>query len=532
MRSLTRRQFGANIAGSAVAAAMLGGRAFAQGAPVKGGFLNVISKYEPPTLTSIFQNTATAGAGGRVLESLLKVNMDQSLSPYLATAWEFSEEGHQLTFDLRQGVNWHDGEPFKSEDVAFSLFTLRDMNSRRRATLDSLESADTSDPHRLVLNFSRPAPFVLRGFTARASPIFPKHLYEGTDIRENRHNSAPIGTGPYKFATWERGSHYVLERNENYWEPDRPFLDAIIMRFVTDAGSRIAAYETGEVDIGYSTPIPIEEIERLLKDPRFATTTDGYADGGSMNQIFFNLRKAPLNDLRVRKAMAHLINIPDYIRVAWKGQAVSCPTVIARALTEFSDTSIEHYKYDIDEANRLLDEAGLSRGTNGTRFRIRMTHNPYYGELKAGAEFLRSAFTQAGIAVDINTYDYATYIKTVYGDWDFDLDLNGADCGFDPMDGVQRLYWSNGIQKGVPFSNHMGYSDPEVDKLFAEGATTVDPEARRAVYNRLQRKLWEDLPAINLVSPLYTTLFNKRVHDHTTHETGGVPDFVGTWVEA
>lgn len=178
-------------------------RAWADEAPVRGGQLIVGQFPEPAVLTSGI-NTAgpTANISGKIFDGLLTYDFDFRPKPQLATAWEVSPDGRTIRFTLRPGVTWHDGHPFTSADVAFSVTEIwRKYHARGRSTFANVTSVETPDPLQVVLDLSQPAPFILNALVATESQVLPRHLYEGTDILANPHNIAPIGTGPFRFAS-------------------------------------------------------------------------------------------------------------------------------------------------------------------------------------------------------------------------------------------------------------------------------------------------------------------------------------------
>jgi len=176
---------------------------------------------EPTTLVAL-TNCAdrTMLVSAKVTEGLLSYDFDLAPLPQLATGWSVSGDGLRLTFELRQGVRWHDGHPFTSADVAFSIRVLKEIHPRGRATFAALAEVQTPDPHTAIFVLSKPAPFILSALAACESPIVPKHLYDGADPATN--GNAPIGTGPFLFKEWVRGSHIVYERNPDYWDAPKP----------------------------------------------------------------------------------------------------------------------------------------------------------------------------------------------------------------------------------------------------------------------------------------------------------------------
>jgi peptide/nickel transport system substrate-binding protein len=278
MAGLNRREFLIS-SGAALAAAGMPTLALAQGesaTPKRGGTLNVLINPEPPVLVSIFQTTGPAlAASSKVLEGLLAYDFDLRPQPQLATAWVVSPDGLKYTFTLRQNVKWHDGQPFSSEDVAFSIALLKSVHPRGRSTFANVTRVSTPDARTAIIELSKPAPYLLKALSAGESPIVPKHLYASGDPLSNPHNNAPIGTGPYRFKSWTRGANIVYERNPDYWAPGKPYIDTLIFKVIPDAAARSAAFETGALDLGGENPVPLTDLPRLTQLPQLTVETRG-----------------------------------------------------------------------------------------------------------------------------------------------------------------------------------------------------------------------------------------------------------------
>jgi peptide/nickel transport system substrate-binding protein len=213
----TRRRFMLAAAASGLGTAVPS-LAWAQDKPQKGGTLNLLLFPEPPTLTTIAH---TAGSSvtisGKVTEGLLTYDFNLNPQPQLAVAWTISPDGLVYRFQLRQGVKWHDGKPFTSADVVHSIGLLKEFHPRGRATFAGVAEVQAPDAHTVVLQLSRPIPYLITALAASESPIVPKHLYASGRADTNPANNAPVGTGPFVFKEWVRGSHVIYERNPHYW---------------------------------------------------------------------------------------------------------------------------------------------------------------------------------------------------------------------------------------------------------------------------------------------------------------------------
>ena len=187
---------------------------------------------------------------------------------------------------------------------------------------------------------------------------------------------------------------------------------------------------------------------------------------------------------------------------------------------------------DLEKARKLLDEAGYPRGANKTRFKVPLDYNPIGDENRRLAEFMRSALARIGITVDIRAADASAFVKRVYTDREFDFTLNGHSNLFDPTVGVQRIYWSKNFKKGVPFSNGSHYDNPKVDALLEGAAVENDPVKRKQMFIDFQKIIAEEVPDIPLYSPLYLTIHNVRVHDHSLTADGVEANMASVWLDA
>ncbi|MEF2074764.1 ABC transporter substrate-binding protein [Consotaella aegiceratis] len=496
-------------------AGLLGPAAFASAAAAKeGGVVTLLGATEAPALLS-FVNTSSLIWSAHVTEGLLEFDFDMNPKPLLATEWEIAPDGLTYTFKLREGVKWHDGEDFTSKDVAFSIMTARQYHSRNRTTLAHVTNIDTPDDHTVVLHLDAPTPFLMTAMSSMESPIVPSHRYEeGGDPLTNPNNTAPIGTGPFVFKEWNRGSYVLWEKNPDYWNPDVPLIDTLVAKFVLDASARTIAFQTGDVDVGYRTPIPFRDVEELKKLPQIEFTQKGYEyDPPNIIIVEANLRDPALSQLKVRQAIAHCLNRELINKVVFYNYATPSPTPVVPYHKAFHLDEPSPYPYDIAKAKALLEEAGFGDG-------LTLTMEYVGDDQRVLGEFLRAAMAPAGIAIELRGQDMGTLIKRVYGDRAFQLHLASISNLFDPQVGVQRLYWSKNIIKGVGFSNGTGYSNPEVDGWLEAAATSLDKAERVDLWHKIQRKVMEDVPNFPLVMAAWQTISSKRVTDHTTNAEG------------
>ena len=237
--------------------------------PVDGGTLTYAVFQEPTSLVSFLDTkTDNRNVSAKITEGLLRYDAQFNPQPLLATAWDVSGDGLRYTFKLREGVKFHDGQPLTSADVRYSVLTQQKQGPRGKITLANVERVDTPDALTAVIVLRKPAPYLLKSLSSAELPIVPAHRYADGNPLASPNITAPIGTGPFVFEQWVRGSHLVLRKNPSYWRQGKPHLDRVIFRFITDAQALAAAVETGEVDAALN--VGLADLDRLADNPKLA----------------------------------------------------------------------------------------------------------------------------------------------------------------------------------------------------------------------------------------------------------------------
>jgi peptide/nickel transport system substrate-binding protein len=483
--------------------------------PKPGGTLTVIAQPEPVILTAALSTSSpTATFSTNVFDGLIEYDKDFNLKPGLAEKWNLSADGKTLTLNLRHGVKWHDGNPFTAGDVKWTLENVwKKYHPRNQALFANADKVDTPDDYTVIIHFTKPSLAVLSSLNSNGAQVLPRHLYEGTDILNNPYNNKPIGTGPFKFKEWNRGSHLVLERNPDYWEPGKPYLDRVVYRVIPDGGARTAALEKGEVQYASLSPLPARDAQRLSQLPNIRLQTKGYEWLSPWLFLSVNVERPYLKDVRVRQALYHAIDREAYRKVVWFGYGKSAISPVVSTLTQFHDATVPQYAFDVKKAEALLDEAGAKRGANGERFRITIDYLPYGDEFRRSAEFLKQAFKRVGVEADVRNQDTPSYTRRIYGDRDYDITVQWYSGFADPQVGVTREYQSDSIGKNIPFSNGPGYRNAEVDKLVAQAQGSGDQAERVTLFKALQQQVQKDLPSLPLLELQFFTVEASDLND-------------------
>ncbi|MBM3523917.1 MAG: ABC transporter substrate-binding protein [Alphaproteobacteria bacterium] len=360
--------------------------------------------------------------------------------------------------------------------------------------------------------------------------MVPKHIYEGTDFRQNPANATPIGTGPFKFKEWRRGSHIELVRHDGYHKPGQPYLDGIIFRILPDSASRALALESGQAHASQFDAIEPVDVQRLAALPHLSMTTKGYEFISPIMWLDINVRNPPLNDKRVRQALYHAIDRDFIHKNLFFGMGKVATGPIA-STTRFYDANTSKYPLDLNRANALLDEAGLRRGADGTRVKLRAAVLPYGEVWTRLAEYTRQALRRVGVELQLETSDVAGWWKRTT-EWEYELSWNFLSQFADPALGVARAYISTNIRKGVPSTNIMGYVNPRVDELFELAASAVKDEDRQKHYSEVQRILTDEVPVCWILEMSWPNFINKKCHDLIVSGVGPSETYERAWMEA
>ncbi|MFD1509299.1 ABC transporter substrate-binding protein [Lacimonas salitolerans] len=490
-----------------------------------GGRLDIVVQPEPPSLMlGLVQNGPTQLVAGDIYESLLRYDTDLNPQPSLAESWEISDDALTYTFNLREGVKWHDGEDFTAEDVVFSVDEfLRETHARLRVSLEHVESVTALDDHTVEFKLKNPFGPFIGVFEAGTMPMIPKHIYEGTDYANNPANNTPIGTGPFKFEEWEKGSYIHLVKNEDYYLEGQPYLDEVYYRVVPDAASRAVAFENGEVDVLPGGSVENWDVQRLTAMDGVCSTGQGWEYFAPHAHAWLNNREGPTANKDFRKAVMYAMDREFVKDVIWNGFGNVATSPVSSKTNFYTDDTIM-YDQDLDKAREHLEAAGYDGET------VRILPLPYGETWQRWAEAMKQNFDEAGINSEIVATDVAGWNQK-QAEWDFDIAFTYLYQYGDPALGVARSYLSSNIAKGSPWNNVAGYDNPEVDEMFAKAAVAATPEEREAIYTEVQQTLVDDVPVAWLLEIEFPTIYRCEIQDLVTTGIGVNDGLRDAWIE-
>jgi peptide/nickel transport system substrate-binding protein len=456
-----------------------------------GGTLALGAIFEPQTLNpNLRADDGANRVSAMIYQQLVTadfVHGTGEVFPALAESWTVSPDAKTFTFKLAENAQWHDGKPVTAEDVEWTFNQIKDEEGASIRWVQDIATTTVEDPHTITFELEKPNAAFLPGLGRPESPwVLPKHVFEGSDWNENPANQKPIGSGPFKFDSWERGSFVRVVANEDFYL-GRPPLDAIVTRYLA-LPALLTAFEAGEIHYSYDL-FPGSELKRMEQDDRF--NIKFYFPSLPM-WTGFNMKEKPFDDVRVRKAFAMAIDREGISERAYAGFAP--PNFNTIPTSWATDDSIA-FEYDPAEAERLLDQAGYEEDASGKRINVTLSYAAVMGQ-DSSSTLIKDQLSKVGVNVQLDSMDWPTFASKVYEQRNFHMTLGGGYAGPDPD------AFGDFVAEGGAI-NVMGYDDPKVNQAFVDGRSIPDQDERKPYYEEIQRELFEDVPRFNLVDFAY-----------------------------
>ncbi|MFW5695509.1 MAG: glutathione ABC transporter substrate-binding protein [Alkalispirochaeta sp.] len=440
---------------------------------------------EPESLDPVNMTSAPAATvGEHVVERLIYMEEDGTLTPMLATDWESNDESTVWTFQIREGVEFHDGEPLNAEAVAVNLrrFVDPDVGAAYAFLLGSVEEIEAVGEYELQLTLAEPFAPILSHLSHSFIGIVSPAQLEGLGAEDTFEE--PIGTGPYSMTEWSRGEQIVLEVNDDYWG-GAPEIPNLVFDFIPESSALIVALETGEADA--IMRVPPQEVDRLEADPNIEVVNET-----SVRTIYigFNNEKEPFDDPRVRQALNYAVDKEAIVNGLFDGAAEASDAPVVPAV--FGHTSVGPYEYDPDRARELLAEAGFEDGLDMT------LHHPTGRYLldDTVAEAVQDMLADVGVNATLETREWSSYLEFTSQPPDqAEYDAFMLGWGTVTLDSDYGLYALLHSRQWNPDGNNRGfYSNDRVDELLDEARVETDPSVREELYEEAIELIWDDAP--------------------------------------
>lgn len=464
----------------------------AQAEPTSGGVLHVAHPLEPFSLDSrIDPKLEGITVVAQVQEGLLSKDLSTGeFIPGLAGSWSVSGDSKTYTFNLRQGVTFHDGTDFTSEDV---LFTFDYLTGEREGGIyvsqyaPMIASVEADGPYTVIIELVEPwEDFESLLVHHWATKILSKEAVLAAGDAYGQ-DSPPVGTGPFRFEEWVKGETLSLSRNEAYWQDGLPYLDGIVYHRVPDGPLRVVNLRSGNVDVAFQPPL--DQLDQVASQGGLNVVC---APGNPMVVMHLNTAVEPFSDVRVRQALAYAIDREELVAGVY-GDYARVAVDAFPAWHWHHDASYEGYEQDQELAVQLLAEAGYGPG-NPLAFELNPLNEAEYRDLGV---FLQAQLAEVGIKVTLTPMESATLNSYQYTD-DFKADVTRWGLPSTIADDYMfKLYHSTGALNLTRYNQEGGYQHQEVDELISLARTSSSTEAN-AVYRQLVDLITDDMPLVRI----------------------------------
>ncbi len=444
-----------------------------------------------------------------IFDSLVRKDEHFDLKPWLAEKWD-SPNRLTYIFHLRDGVHFHDGRPLTSADVKYTLDSILQgkvisVKANAYQTIDHIEAPDRLT---VIIHLKKPDPALLWNLSDGGFGVVPAG--SGRDFW-----SHPIGSGPFEFVSQEQDKDVIIERAPHSWQT-QPAIDRVRFAVVPDATTRALELQKGSADAAINA-LPADTVYALRHERNLQIAS---GPGTTLMYLIFNTRDPVLQDARVRRAIALAINRPLLIHSLFRDQARLAESVLPPEHWAW-DGNVPPHHYDPAAANKLLDEAGYPRKSDGFRFHIGMKTSTDEGS-RLLAMVIQQQLSQIGIAVDLRSYEFATF----YADISRGIFQLAPSRWIGGNEAPDIFRYSFATSSFPPHGANRGfYANPEIDRLLDDAASGVDQARQKEDYARVQEILARDLPTINLWY-LDTVLVHSRRLQNIHLSPSGNYDFL------
>ena len=403
-----------------------------------------------------------------VFEGLTRIDENGQPQPGLAESWTASEDGKEYTFKLRSGVKFHDGTDFTADDVKFSLDRARAENSTnaQKKLFQQIADVTVVDPTTVKVTLANPQGLFIYNMGLGDAVIVAPESADGNKEK-------PVGTGPFKFDSWAKGSAIKLVKADGYWG-NPVFLDKVEFRVIPDAAAAVPALLSGDVQAFPNAPVG-DALAQVQADPRLKVVI-GATEGETI--LSMNNKKEPFSKLEVRQAVASAIDRKAVIDAASNGLGLPIGSHVSPKNPDYVDL-VDTYPHDVAKAKEYLKAAGLPDGFKAT---IKLPPVPY---ARQGGEVIAAELREVGINLEIIPVEWADWLKGVYTDKDYDFSI------------VSHTE-ANDIDIYARPNYYIGYENADFNKMAADLQIANDAAKRKELLGEMQKKLATDVPVVFL----------------------------------
>jgi peptide/nickel transport system substrate-binding protein len=424
--------------------------------------------------------TESAQVVDNIFETLVRRNLDEKLEPGLALSWKQLDDT-TWEFKLREGVTFTNGEPFNAEAVKYSIDRVLDPanNAPTRSYITTVKEVKAVDDTTVHVITNAPDPLIPIRFNRYPTEVVPPK-YAG-EVGQEKFAQNPVGTGPYKLKNWDKGSSVTLVINESYWG-DKPEVEEVTFKAIPEAATRVSALINGEADIITAVP---PEFRSQIEDSSTAKLSV-VERGGNTVYVGFKTNVSPFDNVKVRQALNHAVDVDGIVKNILQGAAVATNSLIGPKDFGYAGEP-EGYSYDPEKARKLLSDAGYPNGFEATLDTVN-----WYMKNTDVAQAIAEQLKQVGVKVKVNNVEsgvYRTIVPTGEQSPMYTLGWSSTNT----MDADAAIFAV--LRSGEPYST---YGNPDVDALLDESRSSSDQERRRQIYAEIQKRVIADAPRIFL----------------------------------
>ena len=534
-RKLIQTAAAMGLSGTAAGAAIT--RVQPAAAQDTAGTLVTVSTEQQPTWLRNFnplldQNSSRWPTQSGIYEPMAVLNEIKSeLTPWLATEWSFNAENTELTFKIREGVKWSDGEALTAGDVAFTFNYLIANEGLAgtegvRGVLPFLASIEAPDDTTVVFTFS--TVFTPGLYDVAEQMIVPKHIWSAITDPVTATNENPVGSGPFNQIGKFEDQYYEVLKNPSYWQEGKPYVDGFRFPAYPNNDSAALALLSGEVDIASNFIADVEKTF-VAKDPE--NFHYWFPPTGATVHLYANTTRAPFDDPNVRKAVSKAIDRSQIVQIAMYDYTHPADgTGMSDAFNSWKDEAMvaaaTWVNMDVDAANALLDAAGLVKDgdtrvlPDGTKMEYDINVVSGWSDWVSSCQIMAKNFEEIGIKATVQTYDFSAWYERV-STGDFDLSIGWSSQGATPLNfyrGVMSKLTAKAVGEAGSENWHR-FVSPEADALIEQFAATSDPAEQKTIASQMTQIYVDNAPAIPLFpGPQWAEFNTTRFTDFPSAE--------------
>ncbi len=424
-----------------------------------------------------------------VYDRLTQYDINHNVQPMLAESWDISPDYTQIKFNLRQGVQFHNGAELDAAAVKFNSERARDLPNTQLEEAKWWTSIDTPDKYTVIFKSDKPRPLAF-------------DFFEFLNIAEPTSANDPtkaVGSGPFKFVEWKQNDSLTLTKNPNYWQSGKPYLDGILMTVLTDPQAMTTRFEGGALDAAIN--FPVTDFTRLQND---ADYTPYLFSAGNFSCFGVNCKVAPWDNKQVRQALLYAVDRPRWAATVQHGLEFPSSLPWPKTSPAYDDTKSNAYPFDLDKAKSVLQAAGVTSFTGD----VIMQNSS--AELTAYAQILQSDFAQVGVTLNLKPQDAASYLDVV-NNWKYSgFWLGGG--SFAQLDPGTAFTKSRALSVTGNSSAYAAPVNEGAVELVGRATTEIDPDKRKQIYSDLNDMLLTEVYIVGMSPTMNRLISTSKVH--------------------